>query len=380
MSWPGMPVTQTAAPTIPTGTPKKPGVNKAAEALKALRIELAQFGMTEKQIRLDNFRRLEGANAGGIRDFAAGLEELGEAEKKLARVEGRLATEAMIAGVIEERERLLLPGEDEFGRRREDYYLRPASERSEEQDAAFERELTALENKKRLLGEIEQRQAAMASAAGALGSTITNLLLAPMQEGFQGLKTILEMVKAAFLDLIATIMQELAKGIALKFLSSALGIPLAGEAKGLFGTLFGFKDGGKVEVANGMAIPAFAGGGKRFAPGGPTGDGGLARFSDEEWFIRARAGRYYGDRLMSAINGMRIPRAALEAAAGGSQMGPAAAGGAAVHYHIASLDPLTALDMMREVAAPALGRHLADGSVGLLAGQLRTATATPRAY
>jgi murein DD-endopeptidase MepM/ murein hydrolase activator NlpD len=374
-----VPVGQTAAPVVATtGKAKKAAVYQAAEALRALNTEVRQLGMTDSQRRLDDFLALEPRTVAEIEAFQRALGAIAEDAKATATAQQR--TDNMLGG-WEQIAAIRAEGRDEdpLEKAREEYYER--ADRTADMDAEFEREWEALKKRKDLLEETKEKMAAVSVAAGQLSGTVTNILLAPLQEGFQGLKTILELLKAAFLDLIATIMQELLKGVALKFLSSMLGIPVAGESKGFLETLFGFKDGGKVEAANGFALPAFAGGGKVSAFGGPRSDGGVARVSDEEWIHQAAAGRYYGDRIMGAINSMAIPRGALQMAMGGGVLAPAMAGGGGeVHLHFASLDPLAALDLMGGVAAPALGRHLADGTAGLLASHIRTATAQPRAY
>jgi hypothetical protein len=66
--------------------------------------------------------------------------------------------------------------------------------------------------------------------------------------------------------------------------------------------------GDALSAGEGGGAPGLAGGGKVRGAGTTTSDSIPAWLSDKEWVINARAARYYGDQIMSAINRMRLPK------------------------------------------------------------------------
>jgi hypothetical protein len=136
--------------------------------------------------------------------------------------------------------------------------------------------------------------------------------------------------------------------------------PAEGAAGGLFSGLFGglFRDGGSTGLPE-----------ARMGRGWNTADGKFAVVHDQEYTLSAPA--------VSSLGGLaqvdRLNRAARNGGAAGG-------GNVTIHAPISAVTPQQVLDMFREILGPALSRYMSDGQAGLLAGHLRTATATPRAY
>ena len=99
---------------------------------------------------------------------------------------------------------------------------------------------------------------------------------------------------SAFRGAVATIKSLLSSLIAL----ARRAFKAAREALGLSG-------GGS---ASGAGVPVLAGGGAVRGPGTATSDSILARLSDQEFVIKAKAVRHYGVRIFAALNSMRLPK------------------------------------------------------------------------
>ncbi|KKN46884.1 hypothetical protein LCGC14_0668510 [marine sediment metagenome] len=132
------------------------------------------------------------------------------------------------------------------------------------------------------------------AAAQAAWTFITGLWgdLADVLGGFADAAA--ERLVAAFRGAVATIKSLLSSLISL----ARRAFKAAREALGLSG-------GGS---ASGAGVPVLAGGGAVRGPGTPTSDSILARLSDKEFVIQARAVRHYGANLFAALNSMRLPK------------------------------------------------------------------------
>lgn len=93
--------------------------------------------------------------------------------------------------------------------------------------------------------------------------------------------------------------------------------------------------------AGGQGGSGRAQGGPIYGPGTQTSDSIPIWASRDEWVIKARAAKYYGNRFMSAINNMRIPKKLLQFSLGGS-VSDALAGLSVPRTHFATGGPVVA--------------------------------------
>lgn len=98
-------------------------------------------------------------------------------------------------------------------------------------------------------------------------------------------------------------------------------------AASAFAGLFGGGSGATSSGAN-TGTPGFAGGGKVRGRGTQRSDSILARLSNGEFVQQAPAVRYYGERFMSALNHLQIPRGVFDGLSGFANGGLARTAGA----------------------------------------------------
>lgn len=154
----------------------------------------------------------------------------------------------------------------------------------EEQWVAMGRQFGEESRAEQEAAELQQ----LGNVASTTGSTISSMLVAPLQDGFEGVSTIADIASRALLDLTATIVANAAKLGILLLLNGATGGGL-GAGSGLLG-LMGFASGGQVPGA-----------------GGPRSDTVPAMLSPGEYVVNAAATRAFLP-LLEAINGGKAQR------------------------------------------------------------------------
>jgi hypothetical protein len=402
MSWVGMPgAPKGSAPIVRDGKPAR--LTDAAKALKELRIQLEQFGMTDKEIDLANFKKLEGANPTNIKEFAAGLAQRAENEKKLAayssRSEGKIAVQDSIAAVGDQadvaRQQLAAgPFADsraaEYAGLRASYYAQSGALRTAEDDAAFERRVEQLRETNRQLDLMRKNEQLITDIASRAGSALSSMIVAPLRDGFKGLTTIIDILKQAIIDLVEEMASALIKSGLIKLLSTALNFVAPG-AGNIFGSVAGAASaaasdesgsGGGLVYGKGWGNGStrYATGGKVFGPGGPRADRVRLNASPGEWMIQQQAAAHYGDSIMSAINRMAIPRASLAWAMGGGGAAPGAGRdrGVTVYAPISALSPKSTREVFDDLVSRVQVRRYSDRSASLETLALARATRPAR--
>ncbi len=376
-----------SAPVIDRGGKTDERAKQLSAALESIREEAEAIGKTEIEIKLAKLIEM-GANSKQLDLAAVRLGAIADEAKRLAEYEARVAERVGVWDQLASiQEQIDTAGMDEYQRAGYDYALMPG--RTEETDRLFTDRIAQLKTVNEQLDATKARTEAIKGIATDVGGVLSSAIVAPLQDGFKGLKTYVDMLRDAIVRLVQEMAAALIRSGLIKLLSTALDFvspgwgSIFGQAAGAANNAYTQQSGSGFQLEYGTGwgngTTAYAGGGKVLGPGGPTSDSVRLWGSRGEWMIQQKAAAHYGDRVMAAINSMRIPRAALQAVAAGGMTGMPIPGRGETHYHFASLDPLTGLEMMRSVAAPGLARHLSDGTAGLLPAHIRAATAAPRA-
>lgn len=198
------------------------------------------------------------------------------------------------------------------------------------------------------------------AVASYFANTFADMVIAPLSEGFKGLETILDMLKAMVLDLIK---QLIVAGIVKAITGAATG----GVGGALLGAI-GLAEGGRVD-----------------GPGTETSDSVLARLSRGEYVINAKSARKFGLPFLDWINALGDrPLASPPVFASGGLVGATAgasyggARAAPIVFNISALDPLTTAEVVADRIGPALRLRYTTRQLGMEGRALSAALARPR--
>ncbi|MGN6234993.1 phage tail length tape measure family protein [Dyella sp.] len=154
-----------------------------------------------------------------------------------------------------------------------------------------------------------------AAVAWASGSHVS---LKSVEQDFE--KTLARMVVQALEAQAISGLLSLVGGAPTAFAGGGAGYSSASGGLGAYGGL----DNGS--FSGGFSLAGHADGGRIRGPGTGTSDSVLARLSDGENVITAKATNYYGQRFMDDVNSMRLPRFADGGRVGGSAAGSSSGG------------------------------------------------------
>ena len=301
-------------------------------------------------------RELYAVNQEEKRELAAAeIEETRELERRKIDIE--LETRAMKAQLTEtELDDLAVSYEEQLEalrRQREDELL-TEQEYAERRRLLLAHREEAITSKSKEVAEkrSEAQKKAVESVVSYVSTSLVDLVLLPLEDGFKGLKTILATLKKMVVDLIK---QLVVAGI-VKMITGAT----SGGIGGAVLTAVGFSKGGPVH-----------------GPGTETSDSIPALLSKGEFVVNAQAARRFGIRRLEAINSLGLmPAVRPLALAGGGLVGGkmayAAVGGAPAVYNfaIAALDPQTTATVVQDRIAPANARRYRNRQGGLEAAAL----------